>query len=146
MITVDEMGPCEAENVSELIQKVFKEEVAPLFPEERWGEFLSQSPSHEILSRLEEDSRMFVAVDGDDIVGAAELKKPSHISLIYSARKGEGVGSALLNKIEEESEGEELAIVATENSKGFFEKHGFVPAQEAKDGCVLMKKSLATGS
>jgi GNAT superfamily N-acetyltransferase len=77
----------------------------------------------------------FVAEENSEIIGFAELEENGHIDCFYCAHdwQGKGVGTALLQAIEDEAAKRGLYRLFAEASitaKGFFERHGFTVEAE----------------
>jgi len=92
------MAPGEHVAVSRLVARVFHHDVAPLYAEEGVREFLAYAGADKILDRSAHDHQVFVALPGDDLIGAIEIRHGDHISLFFidPAYQRRGVGRQLL--------------------------------------------------
>jgi putative acetyltransferase len=74
--------------------------------------------------------RVTVAVEGERVVGFAELDPGGHLDCFYTHkdRQGRGVGTLLLAEVERQARDEGCAALAADVSitaRGFFERRGF---------------------
>jgi putative acetyltransferase len=93
------------------------------------------APSPEALSRAYEKGEAFVAVIGEQIVGFGNLLSDGHLHHLYVHNdfQGQGVGSLLLEALEEKARSMGLHYIRTEASitaKPFFLEKGYVLEEE----------------
>lgn len=87
---------------------------------------------------------MFVALDGDRLVGMITLRETAHISLLFvdEAYHRQGVGSALIgylaDYLREETDAARMTVNASPYGVGFYHRMGFrdIRPEETKDGII----------
>jgi putative acetyltransferase len=96
----------------------------------------------------------WVAVDGETIIGFADLEPDGHLDMmfVHPAHQGRGIATALLSTVEDAARSLGLATVCTEASitaRPFFARRGFqvvAGQQVAKRGQILgnvrMRKTI----
>jgi GNAT superfamily N-acetyltransferase len=92
------MAPGEHLAVGQLVERVFRHDVAPLYADEGVREFLTYATADKILDRSGRDHQVLVAMTDDALIGIIEIRHCDHISLFFidpSYQRG-GVGRKLL--------------------------------------------------
>lgn len=103
-----------------------------------------------------DDRQLFVAVDGDEVLGFSELRAPlSEVRRVYVSPKiaRKGIGMQLLMAVEEAARDHgltRLQLGASLNAVAFYEKHGYRETGRGaitwdtavSAACVLMEKDL----
>ena len=137
VIPIELLTASEIPSACELVERVFRENVAPLYSDEGISEFLSYCVTDELASRIESGSIGAIARCDGRIVGLIEIKQLSHIALLFvdTAFHGRGVGRKLFNAAleflaERNPELEKLTVNSSPNSVGFYERLGFGPTGE----------------
>lgn len=129
----------EQDKVHELIKKTFDKYIAHEYSEEGIREFKKYIEKDNLLRRQYQEHFTIVAIDGGNIVGVIEVRKPNHISLFFVDERyqGKGIGKILCNKaIErckiENSQIEHITVNSSPYAVYIYEKLGFKPIQSEK--------------
>jgi GNAT superfamily N-acetyltransferase len=98
-ITYRPMQPDEAQEVSDLIMRVFNEFVAPGYAPEGVQEFLWYVQPAALLKRAKIGTTLVACVE-KQVVGIIQMKEISHVSLLFvdKAFQRKGISSELLNR------------------------------------------------
>ncbi len=115
-----------------LIREVFQTQVAPLYTEEGVRAFLDYIDPDQLAGRAARDHELVAAEDAEtgDILGVAELRRCTHIALLFvgaEAQRG-GVGRVLLEYVRSRclSRGRRILTVnAAPNAVSAYEHLGF---------------------
>jgi ribosomal protein S18 acetylase RimI-like enzyme len=148
------MEPGDEGPAGELIDRVFRAQVAPLFSAEGVAEFFRYLEPEAWRRRLETGPPAFVAEQGKFLVGVIEGHGAGHISLLFVAggEQGKGVGRELVRLIAEEFRRRlpglgSLEVHASPNAVGAYERFGFRISEPERvvHGIrfVLMERPLA---
>ena len=94
------MAAGEEKEVSNLVTRVFRTHVAPLFSRQGVEEFLRYVTSGAMKQRGEHSHFVLVALSDQRIVGAIEVRDYDHVSLLFvdSAFQRQGVGRELVER------------------------------------------------
>jgi len=138
----------DATDVSDLISTTLRTSNVRDYPED----FLSKveaSLTPPSLCELTKQRVIFVAVEGDRIVGTASLGKDQvHAVFVHPAEQGRGIGRRLMEAVESEARarGErEIILYASLNAVAFYEVNGWRTVREHRDGnarLIVMTKPL----
>ena len=138
----------DATSVSSLISTTLRISNVTDYPEE----FLSKveaSLTPPSLHELAKERVIFVAVEGNAIVGTASLGRDQvHAVFVHPARQGRGIGRRLMEAVESEAQarGERgLILYASVSAVPFYEANGWRTVREHRDGdarLVVMMKPL----
>ncbi len=79
-----------------MIERVFREFVAPGYSDEGVAEFLSYASEGAMRERLAAGGVAFVAEEGGRIVGMIEMRNVDHIALLFVERRRAGIATELL--------------------------------------------------
>ena len=128
--------------VSRLIQRIFAAQVAPHFDSEGRAEFSNYVSPDALIERLSCSRYLAViALCGETVVGAVELRDGRHISLMFvdGAHQGRGVGRTLFNRVLKEvrSQGTaNITVHASPNAVDAYRSMGFhvSGAMQCRDG------------
>jgi GNAT superfamily N-acetyltransferase len=139
----------DAATVSSLISTTLRVSSLKDYPEE----FLSKveaSLTSSSLRELAKERVIFVAVEGNAIVGTASIRRDQvHAVFVHPTRQGRGIGRHLMEAVESEARtrGERtLILYASLSATAFYEANGWRTVREHRDGdarLVVMTKSLA---
>jgi GNAT superfamily N-acetyltransferase len=88
----------EESDVCGLVHRAFSRSVAPLYTKKGAHNFEKYADPGEMHRRVNSDHVVLVALAGGDLAGMIELRRNSHISLLFVEPKyqGKGIGSDLL--------------------------------------------------
>jgi GNAT superfamily N-acetyltransferase len=145
------MRPGEEISVSELIVRTFQRDVAPLYGEQGIREFLSYVTPEAILSRQARKHVMLVATQGEELVGALELREYSHVSLLFveATRQRKGIGRHLMDEAIQlckthHSGIHEITVNASPNAVEAYKRFGFHATGElqVKNGIGFVPMTL----
>ena len=127
---IRDLRPGEEGEVCALVERCFREFVAPDFPPEGVEEFLSFAAPETLAERLEDDGRVLVAEEEGRIVGMIELKGCEHVTLLFvdSAAHGRGLGRRLELCREGDPEVEKVTVNASRYAVPVYRRLGFEPA------------------
>ena len=141
-----------------IVLAVFHEHIAPLYSPGGAAEFRRYVSPDAQLTRLASDHVLLVAeADQAGILGVAEIRKPSHLSMFFvrTDHQRKGIGRALLNEVvarcaATSPPASELTVHASPNSFNAYRQLGFVPdsPEREQNGIrfVPMHLSIATFS
>jgi ribosomal protein S18 acetylase RimI-like enzyme len=89
----------EEDAVCRLIEESFNEFVAPGYSEAGVKTFFKYANAQSMKKRADKDHVIFVALDGDKLVGIIEIRSNNHISLLYVKTEyhNKGIARRLLN-------------------------------------------------
>ncbi len=123
------MKPVQARAAADLIARVFREFVAPLFAAEGQREFLAYAGPARLAARLGRNHRILVAITGRRIVGVIEVRGRSHVSLLFveGADQRRGIARGLLRAAFQDAGGarRRITVNASPNSVAAYERLGF---------------------
>jgi GNAT superfamily N-acetyltransferase len=86
----------EETDVCALVRHVFDELVAPDFAADGVAEFYRFANPEALVERMKAGNPVVVAEIRGEIVGMLEIKPPGHITMLFVARRGEGIGRQLV--------------------------------------------------
>ena len=133
MVELSQMKTGEAQDTYELIMRVFRKHVAPVYSEKGIARFLGML-SQTGLSEMNhgEDSFVIVARDHTKIIGMLSVINKNHIALIFvdSYYQGKGIGKNLIDEAIKKCSGRNSGITAvtvssSPNSESFYKETGF---------------------
>ena len=126
------MKPGEEEAVSGLVARVFRRQVAALFPEEGIEEFLRYIDPAAILARVECNHFFLVAMAEGKLVGAIAVRDFEHVSLLFveTAFQRQGIARGLLDRAVEACRNHrpdqcEIDVNSSPNAVPAYESLGF---------------------
>ena len=129
------MEPAEEAEVCGLIARVFRGSVAPLYSEQGVDEFLNYVRPGSIPVRLKRNHFVLVAVQGERIVGVAEVRDEHHISLLFvdADFQKRGIGRALVRQALESARATRddlpaVTVNSSPNAVSFYRRLGFEPS------------------
>lgn len=136
----------EWEDAMELAFKVFLKYEAVEYGEEgirNFAEFVSDEALRKMF--LIGEYRLFVALDGETIVGLISLRSGNHISLLFvdEVYHRKGIGSALIKCLQEyllqNTKYDKVTVFASPYGIPFYHKVGFIDAGEEtrRDGIIF---------
>ena len=134
------------ENAMELAFKVFLKYEAMDYGEEgirHFAEFVSDESLRKMF--LIGEYLLFVALDGEEIVGLISLRSGNHISLLFVDEKyhRQGIGSALIKYLQEymlqNTKHTKVTVFASPYGIPFYHKVGFkdIGQETKKDGIIF---------
>lgn len=137
---------------SDLVLRVFNEFVAPDFTKEGCQVFRSWLEPGRIIERLKKGKFILVAKDKNTIVGGIEIRKGSHISLLFVDKgcHGRGIAKILIEeatkKCLEKSDIKEITVHASPFAVPIYLRLGFqqIEPEQEVDGMrfTSMKKGV----
>ena len=92
----------EEARVCSLIEKVFKEFVAPDYGLEGINEFFKFANPIAMAERAGVEQVVVVAEQKSDFVGVIEMRKCDHIAMLFVSLRGKGIAKKLINRAIEE--------------------------------------------
>lgn len=143
----------EWEDAMALAWRVFKKYEAPVYPKrgiESFLEFITDNRLYRMF--VIGEYHMWIALDGEEIVGLASLRTRHHLSLLFVSGDYHrmGIGTKLMEEIFnhiKDYEGQNYCTVnAAPYGVPFYEKLGFIKVgdEEVSDGMIIipMRKEL----
>lgn len=134
-IVLRKMLAGEEAKVCSIVLEVFDRFVAPQFSQEGIEEFRDYVRPEALERRVGEGHIIFLAVEGDAILGMIELRHGNHVSLLFvrDAQQGRSIGRKLISQaVQCRSDIADveasITVHASPNSVGFYRKIGFLPA------------------
>jgi ribosomal protein S18 acetylase RimI-like enzyme len=138
-LTISPMQPGEEERVSELVIQVFKTFIAPHYAQHGVEEILSYFNPGALASRARVDHFVLLAKLKDDLVGVIEVRKHSHVSLLFvdGRYQRQGIARQLLNKSieiirEKNPQLDKLTVNSSPNAVEAYRKMGFLAEGEER--------------
>ncbi len=143
----------DAEEVSDLVISALREVNSRDYPDEVIEMLAGGNSPEKILGKAEK-RLVLVAEEDGEVVGTASLKRDGGVQSVFVRldRAGEGIGSALMKRVEEEARErgvEELVVPASLTAVDFYRKLGFRKSGEklaenkgVSFWIVVMKKKL----
>lgn len=126
------MEPEEYREVSDLVARVFRADVAPHYSQEGIDEFLTYASPDALLNRSRQNHFVLVARVEEGIIGAIEVRNHSHISLLFvdSAYQRQGIAKELLRRALQRCQAHDpdlqaFTVNASPNAVGAYEQFGF---------------------
>jgi GNAT superfamily N-acetyltransferase len=126
------LPPERVPEASDLVERVFRRQVAPRFESQGVNEFLSYIAPEAMRGRLDGKHWSLVAETGTEIVGLIEVRGDDHISLFFvdSDWQGQGVGRrlwgmALQRCLQHDPSPAEITVHASPNAVPIYEELGF---------------------
>jgi GNAT superfamily N-acetyltransferase len=98
LVTIRLMNPGEEQEICVLVARVFDRFIAGDFSSEGIKEFYRYVKAEAMKERRRSGNHILVAEEGSRIVGVLELKRFSHISLLFVENRGGGLGRALVER------------------------------------------------
>lgn len=88
------------------------------------------------------ENNTFVAEVGNAVAGFGSIDKNGYLDMLFADKdkQGEGIGTALCDRLEEEARGMDIEVHASVTARPFFEKRGYsvVHKQEViRNGVIL---------
>ena len=151
-ISIASVEPGQEVLAAELVNRVFNQFVAPLFPPEGVSEFLSYATPQALVQRLSEGNLMLAAWVRERMLGFIELREPAHIAMFFTAedqqRRGMGrslLGQALEQWRERGAGFAEVTVNASPNAVEAYHRLGFEPTGElqTRNGISFVPMALA---
>ena len=137
--TICPMQPGEEQEVSKLVVRVFKAFIAPYYSPQGVEEILSYVHPDALASRARLDHFVLLAKVKDDLVGVIEVRKHSHVSLLFvdGRYQRQGIARELLNKSieiirEKNPQLDKLTVNSSPNAVEAYRKLGFVAEEEER--------------
>jgi len=128
------MRPGEETEVCDLIIRVFKEFVAPEFPQRGVQEFLDYVKPDSLLKRSQANYFVLVATAQDRVVGMIEVRDNNHISLLFVDKPflRRKIGKQLLRRaleicLSRQPDTSEVSVNSSPYAVHIYEKLGFRP-------------------
>jgi GNAT superfamily N-acetyltransferase len=155
MINVEPFEPHQAQEVSDLICRNFREVNSKYYDDDFIQILLNDFTPQRILEKIK-NQYIFVASEEGVIVGTGALENKGTASephyycaamFVLPEQHGKGIGSLILQKIEEQTRvlgAEKIQLRAARGAFDFYRKAGYVCPQEEYDiyGNLLMEKRL----
>jgi predicted GNAT family N-acyltransferase len=151
-VTIRPMSQGEERSVSDLVVRVFRHDVAPLYALEGIEEFVAYASAEAIAERQFRGHDVLVAIDENRILGALELRDRAHVSLLFvemtDQRKGLGrllVAEALRMCRARHPAVAEVTVNSSPNSVDAYVRYGFHAKEEAqvKNGIAFVPMAFA---
>jgi GNAT superfamily N-acetyltransferase len=134
-ITIEPLNKSEIPQSCELVERVFREHVAPLYPDDGVIEFMKFCTTDEMAKRIEDGAITMAARSAGRLVGLIHIIDLSHIAWFFvdTALQGKGIGRNLFNAVleqlqEQRPDLENLTVNSSPNSIGVYERLGFKPS------------------
>lgn len=133
---IREYEPNDAQIIAQLFADTIREVNAKHYSQKQLDAWASPDKDASFFHNKLSTSRSFVAVDGSEIVGFADLVPERRLLFFFYVHKGyqrKGIGKALLEQIEKTAREQGLEEIYTDASitaKPFFEAMGFVPLEK----------------
>lgn len=131
---IRDLHPGEEGAVCALVERSFRQFVAPDFPPEGVEEFLEFAAPAALVERLQDDARVLVAEADGEIVGVIELKGCEHLTLLFvdAEAHGRGLGRRLVERGLElcrrgDPEAERVTVNASRYAVPVYRRLGFEP-------------------
>lgn len=120
----------EEEVVCSLSRRIFDEFVGGDFPREGVEEFYRYADPEAMRERIRNGGAVFVAVEGDRILGMIEIRGAGHVAELFVEERGRGLGRRLFDRARRHClERADGSLTMTVNSSLFavpiYEKLGF---------------------
>jgi GNAT superfamily N-acetyltransferase len=136
-ISIEPMTVSDIESCRDLVERVFRKNVAPLYSDQGVREFMKYCNVQEMATRMELGALTLTAGSAGRIVGLAQIVERSHIALFFVETElhRKGIGRKLfetaLTMIRERSPDlEMLTVNSSPNSIVVYERLGFRPTGE----------------
>lgn len=134
-VEYNQLLPGEEASASQLVCKVFDENVAPGFTEQGCSEFKLYAAPEAMRGRIVEGAIVLAARYNDKLVGIAEIRSSQHLGLLFvdSAAQGKGIGKELIEMVFEncrKAGTNEVTVNSSPNSRTFYKSCGFVAQDE----------------
>ena len=136
-ITIEPLTVAEIGQGCELVERIFREHVAPLYSDEGVREFMKFCTTDEMAKRMEDGAITMAARTAGRLVGLVHIRELSHIALFFveTALQRKGLGRKLFNAAltlvrEKNPDLEMLTVNSSPNSVVFYERLGFKPTGE----------------
>ena len=125
----------EEQDVCDLVRRVFNHAVAPLYNRKGLLNFYKYADPEEMSHRVQGDHFILLALAGDDIAGMIELRRYSHISLLFveQEHQGRGIGRDLIKLaaqfcLTRNPRLKEVTVNSSPNAVKAYEGMGFKPS------------------
>jgi GNAT superfamily N-acetyltransferase len=151
LITYSPMQPGQEAAVCELILRVFDQFVAPGCTAEGEAEFRRYVEPEALAERAQAGHLVLVAVAGDEIVGAIEMRGCEHLSLLFVDPRyhGRGIGRALWTQALErcrqlKPDLQRISVNSSTYAVPFYRALGFRPdgPEQVRDGIRFVPMTL----
>ena len=135
-IDYEDMRPDEAQVVCDLVERVFKELVAPNYEPEGVEEFFRFANATAMADRVRSGGFVLVAKRSGKLVGALEFAPPDRIAMLFVTHRGQGIGRDLLARAIERARCitpslSKVTVHASPNAETAYQKMGFQPSGKA---------------
>ena len=150
-VEVRPMLPGEEDAAAALVDRVFRQDVAPLYAPEGIAEFLSYATATGLRDRQGRGHVVLVAIQKGSMVGMIELRRYGHVSLLFvdPASQREGIGRALVREAlglcrAQPSPAPEITVNSSPNAIEAYRSFGFRPTGDlqVKNGIRFIPMSL----
>lgn len=115
-----------------LIRNVYDEFVAPDYTPDGNNEFYNFIDKDYMLLRLKEESVIYAAKDRDKIIGVIEVRRISHISLLYVDKnhQRQGLAKRLFSHVRMINKCAEYTVNSSVYAYAIYQKIGFIKQQD----------------
>jgi GNAT superfamily N-acetyltransferase len=134
-LTYRPMRSDEVDRVAAFVQRVYATFVAPDESSEGRATFARYSAAEALAARAG-DHLVWLAAAGDAVVGALEVRRGTHVALLFvdGAHQGRGVGRGLLTAAFGPPEAwPALTVNSTPNAVGVYERLGFAASEPLQE-------------
>ncbi|MCF8041960.1 MAG: GNAT family N-acetyltransferase [Desulfarculaceae bacterium] len=137
---------------AELVTRVFRQFVAPLFPPEGVSEFLSYATVPALEQRLADGNLFLAAWSQERMAAFIEVRDLGHIALFFTdgSLQGKGLGRRLLARAldicrKRKADMERLTVNASPNAVAAYQRLGFEPTDGklTRNGISFVPMALA---
>jgi len=137
IMTADEGTVDEAR---ELVERVFKEFVAPDYVERGVTEFMNYITPQAMRERLAAKRSLFIAKTGGVVVGVLEMKDPEHISLLFvdASYQRRGIAGllfrfALENYVKAQGTQDKITVNSSLYAVEIYKRLGFIQLDDERE-------------
>ena len=149
------MKPGEQARVVDLVLRVFAEFVAPLYSQEGVAEFKKFVCADALADRYGAGNLFLLAESGRRIIGVIEMRKDSHIALLFVEKsfQRKGIGGELFRRSVEicrrrNPDIQRITVNSSPNAFAAYQKIGFkgIEEEQVKNGIRFIPMELILGS
>ncbi len=150
-ILIDEMQLDELGNILNLVKRVFDEFEAPYYSRKGIENFYKFTNYDNLILNLDKNMKIFVAKDGNAIVGMIAIRDYSHISMLFVDKNyhRKGIASRLVDEAKyycrKNSKINNITVNSSPYAVEFYHKKGFnnIAAEQIVDGITFIPMSLS---